>query len=186
MSRKTGKEGTVDLDRVIDETPVAARSVRFAAQFEEVNDDVIALVEGCSDLNWRRVCPSERWTLGVVAHHVASALPAFHGFVEKVAIGDPQTPRISLDVVHVNNERHAREYADVGKAEVLDLLNIHGSRMVRLLRDLNEEQLEQTTSAFGGQERSLAQFIEMVVIGHPRMHLSSMREALDDESGIKR
>ncbi|MGA7670889.1 MAG: DinB family protein [Nitrolancea sp.] len=180
MSSKVRQEGTSDQDRVISETPVATRSARFAAQFEEVNDDMIALVKGCGDEGWRRICPSEGWTMGVVSHHVASGLPAFHDFVRKLSIADPLTPRVSPDVVNESNAKHARAFADVGKTEVLDLLTTHGPRMIRLLQNLNEEQLEQTTTAFGGREFSLAQLVEMVVVGHSRMHLSSMRAALDD------
>ncbi len=180
MSSKVDREETSDQDRVISEAPVAARSTRFAAQFEAVNDDMIALVEGCSDEGWRRICPSEGWSVGVVAHHVASVLPAFHDFVEKIAIGNQLSPRVSLDSVNENNVKHAHDFADVGKVDVLDLLTTHGPRVVRLLQVLSEEQLERTTSAFGGQERSLAQLVEMVVVGHSRMHLASMRAAMGD------
>ncbi len=180
MSSKVNGDGSADQDRVISEASVDSRSARFAAQFEAVNDEMVEVVDGCSDDDWHCICPSEGWSFGVVAHHAASALPAFYDIVEKIAIGDLRTPRISLDVVNENNAKHAQEFASVGKPDVLDLLNTHGPRIVLLLRQLNDEQLERTTDAFGGREFSLAQLVEMVVVGHSRMHLASMRAALGD------
>ncbi|MGI8688130.1 MAG: hypothetical protein ACR2M3_06080 [Thermomicrobiales bacterium] len=50
---------------------MSKRAEELAAQFEAVNDEVIAMVTGCTDEQWRRPCASEGWSVGVVAHHNA-------------------------------------------------------------------------------------------------------------------
>ena len=50
---------------------MSKRAEQLAAQFETVNDEVIALVTECTDEQWRQPCASEEWSIGVVAHHNA-------------------------------------------------------------------------------------------------------------------
>lgn len=165
----------------VDESNQAERSPRaaqFAEQFASVNNEMIACVTQCSDDDWRATCADEGWPVGVVAHHVASVLPAFMQFVDVLASGDALPPRISMDKVNQNNAQHAQDYGDVGKSDVLDLLRTHGPSVVQLLSGLSESQLEHSSTAFGGRELSVAQLVEMVVIGHSRIHLASMQRAI--------
>ncbi len=170
--------GELAEDRVLAESPVATRSERFADQFKAVNDELIALVEGCTPDEWRRTSAEEGWYVGVVAHHIASSSPAFRKLVEEVAANVSLMPRVTMEIVNAGNARHAEEFAAVSQDEVLDLLRVHGPEVEAVLRDLTEEQLAHTTSVFMGNEYSLAEIVEMVVIGHARMHLASLRATL--------
>ncbi len=180
MINDARKQSTDEQDLVIDETPVTSRAQRYATEFKAVNDEMIDLVESCSDDQWQNICSEEGWSVGVLAHHVASALPAFTRLIGQIATDASLAPRISLDQVNQGNAQHAQDYQNVSKAEVRDLLRTHGPALEQALGDLSDEQLAHTSTAFGGYEMSLAQLTERVFIGHSRIHLASMRSTLDE------
>lgn len=167
-----------DPDRVISEIPVAKRSERLASEFKEINDELIALVSGCTVEEWKQPSVDEGWPVGVVAHHVASVIPAFIGIVEQVATGATLSLRVSMEEVNEGNARHARDYGGVSQEEVLELLRTNGGRAESVLRGLTDEQLAHTTSAFPAGELSLAEVVERIVIGHSHQHLASLRATL--------
>ncbi len=159
---------------------MSKQAEQLAAQFEAVNNGVIAAVTGCTDEQWRQPCASEGWPVGVVAHHIAFVHRAFARIIETLAAGETLPPRVSMEVVHRSNAQHARDYAAVGKPETLDALRTNGSAIVQLLRRLDDEQLDRTTTVFGEQERSVAQVVEWIVIGHAGEHLASIRATITD------
>ena len=171
-------ESPAGVDRVIREHPVVARSERLAAEFGEINAELIAIVSGCKEEEWQSPSVDEGWPIGVVAHHVAIVIPAFIRIVQQIAAGAILTIRVSMEEVHEGNARHALECADVRPAEVLELLKTHGGECRHVLSDLSDEQLAITTAAFPGRELSLAEVVERIVIGHSRQHLASLRATL--------
>ena len=58
---------------------MSERAEALAKRFEQVNDELIAAVEGCSDEQWRKTCSGEQWSVAVTAHHVAPSplMPAW-------------------------------------------------------------------------------------------------------------
>lgn len=159
---------------------MTTRGEELAAQFAAVNDEVIATVAGCTDEQWRRRCAAEGWTVGVVAHHIAVIQQAFVGIVERLAAGELMERTSSQEEIDRNNARHAREYADVGKPETLDRLQTSGPAMVELLQRLDDAQLDGNAGVFGGQQMSLEQVVQRIVIGHAREHLASIRATIAD------
>ena len=159
---------------------MTTQTEQLAAQFEAVNDQVIATVTGCTDAQWRQTCAGDERPLGVVAHHVAVVQQAFARMVETLAAGETFSPRSSMEEVRRSNAQHAREHATVGKPETLDALRTSGAAIGQRLRSLDDEQLNRTAGVFGGNELSVAQVIEYVVIGHAREHLASMRATIAD------
>lgn len=151
-------------------------SEQFAAQLEAINDEIIALVRGCTDEQWRQPCASEGWSLGVVAHHIAVTQQEFAGMIEALAEGQTRSPAASMEDVHQSNARHARDYAAVGKPETLDLLRASKDAIAHLLRGISEEQLDRTAGVFGGRVLSVRQVVAWIVIGHARIHLASIRD----------
>jgi uncharacterized damage-inducible protein DinB len=170
---------TDEFDLLIEETTLPSGANQFARRFRTINEEMIAFVEQCDADAWRRSCAGEGWSVAVVAHHVASVLPAFIEIVEALASGRASASRISMAEVHASNEQHARDYDNVGKEDVLELLRTQGDRMASLLRGLNDQQLSVVTTAFAGQQWTLSQVVELVVIGHSRMHLASMHDAVN-------
>ena len=95
------------------------RAEQYAAQFAAANEEVIALVTGCTAEQWRRRCVDEERSVAAVAHHIADVNAAFTKMVARLASGATYTPNISMDEIDRSNAQHARDYAEVEKPEVL-------------------------------------------------------------------
>src|SRR5690242_4869570 len=116
-----------------------------------------------TDEQWRLVTTAEGWTVGVTAHHVASTYESLAGLVNLIATGG-DVPAIAMEMIDAANARHAVEYANVSKAETLELLRRDSAAAVSLLRGLDDAQLARTAPmAFaGGASWSAADVAERV------------------------
>jgi uncharacterized damage-inducible protein DinB len=157
---------------------MSERAEALAAQLEQANNDLIALVEGLSDQQMQATCPDEGWSVGTAAHHVAVSHEGLMRFVGMLASGQAAPP-VTMDMINAQNAQHAQEYATVSKADAVALLRDNGAKAVAMLRSLSDAQLDasQPLPFFGGQPTSTAQVIEMIMIGHPRQHTASIRAA---------
>lgn len=148
--------------------------------FESLQAEAVSLISGCSDDQWQRTTAAEGWTVAATGHHLAIVQRGFVGMVEKLAGNEAYTPTIDMEAIHKSNAEHAREYTAADRAETLDILESSGADMARLIRSIDDEQLEGIAGTFGGNELTVAQVIEYVVIGHAREHLTSIQETIDD------
>lgn len=155
-------------------TTAGALAARFAAQ----NDEIVALVEGCTDAAWRRVTAEEGWPVGVTTHHIAIVQEAFVRLVGRLAAGATYSPTVAMDAIDRENAAHARDFAAVGKAETLAPLRASGEAIGRLLGGLDDADLARVAGTFGGNELSVGRVVEYVVIGHAAAHLASIRATL--------
>jgi hypothetical protein len=155
------------------------RGEALAERLTQVNDTLIAVVEGCSDEQWKQTCSDEGWSVGVTAHHVAVSHEGIAGLVQAAANGGPLPP-ITREMIDAGNAKHAQEFANVTKAEVVDLLKKGGKAASDMLRGLGDGQLDLThPMAFaGGELWSTDQIVNRVLIGHPESHLESIRQAV--------
>jgi uncharacterized damage-inducible protein DinB len=151
----------------------------LADRFESANNDVIAAVQGCSDDQWQRTTNSEGWSVGVVAHHIATSNEPIAGLIRLVATGQP-LPNLTRDMIDAGNAQHAHEQANCTREETLALLKSGGEAAASILRGLSDEQLDRSAPLplVGGKEMSANQLVEMVLIGHPVQHLESINSAL--------
>jgi uncharacterized damage-inducible protein DinB len=154
------------------------RAEQYAAQFAAANDEVIALVTGCTDEQWRLRCVDEERSVAVVAHHIADVNAAFTKMVARLASGATYTPNIAMDEIDRSNAQHARDFADVEKPEVLAGLRSSGTAIAQQLAALSDEQLDGIAGVFGGNELKVSQVVEYVVIGHTAEHLNSIRATI--------
>jgi uncharacterized damage-inducible protein DinB len=156
---------------------MSERAQALAEQFEQANHEAIATVEGCSDEQWRRHVESENRSVGVVMHHVAIAHPVIAGWVTAAAHGrDVGVERGWFDQV---NAQHAREQAQCTKAETLALLRRNGEAAARVVRALDDSQLDSSATIITGRPPLTAQQVtERILIGHVRGHLSTTQTAI--------
>ncbi|GAB4207335.1 MAG: hypothetical protein OHK0022_35450 [Roseiflexaceae bacterium] len=157
---------------------MSQRAEQLAATFEAICGELVAAVAGCTDAQWQRPSTAEGWPVNVLAHHVAEVQGAFNQILSRLATGETYTPGSSMERVHASNQQHAREYAGVGKAEVLDLLQANGAAGVELIRRLSDGQLDQAAGVYGGNPLSVGQVVEWIIIGHASEHLESLRATL--------
>src|ERR1700730_519743 len=110
----------------------ASRSERLAEQFEAAHENFIRVVESLSGDQWRmrgRNTPGMRINeedearpLGVIAHHVAVNQVVIMARSQAV-LHDAPTPPVNFKEI---NAKHANEYADTTKTEVVRLLQESG------------------------------------------------------------
>lgn len=150
----------------------------LAERLATFNNEVLALVEQCSDEAWQTAC-SEDWSLGVVARHIG--VGHYVGVVEmtKMIVAGQPLPEITPEgFVQMAND-HAREHAHCTKPEVLALLRENGAMLRDYAAGLSDEDLHRKTQieTMGG-ELTAGQFMEAVILQSAGEHFSSMKAAL--------
>ena len=87
------------------------------------------------------------------------------------------TPTPPLDVKE-NNARHANEFADTTKAEVITLLQESGRQIAKDLRAISDEMLDKAKELPAGGTMTVQQRIERVLIGHLHGHQGSIEATI--------
>jgi len=160
-----------------------SRSESLADQFEAALENFTQAVESLTSEQWRmrgRNTPGMRINnedearpLGVIAHHVAVNLKVIMGRIQ-AAIQDQPTPPIDFKQ---SNARHANEYADTTKAQVLTLLRASGDHIAKDLRSITDEKLDMAKELPSGT-MTVQQRIERVLIGHIQGHQGSIEATI--------
>jgi hypothetical protein len=160
-----------------------SRSGRLADQFEAAQESFIRAVESLTNEQWRlrgRNTPGlrindedEARPLGVIAHHVAVNQDVIMGRIQAVLRDAPTQP---VDFKEIN-ARHAFEYADTTKAEVVTLMRESGRQIAKDLRAIPDEKLDMARELPSGR-MTVEQRIERVLIGHIQGHLGSIETTI--------
>ncbi len=111
--------------------------------------------------------------LGVIAHHVAVNQDVIMGRIQAV-LQDKPTPPVDFKAI---NARHANEYADTTKAQVLSLMRRSGDQIVKDLRAIPDEKLDMARELPSGT-MTVEQRIERVLIGHIQGHQRSIEATI--------
>ena len=99
---------------------MSARAESLAKQFEAKAAEMTGVIAKLSDADWKKVTESEKWSVGVTAHHVAGGHEGILGIVKTLAAGQ-SIPNFTMDMLHEMNATHAKEQAGCTKAETLAL-----------------------------------------------------------------
>ena len=154
---------------------ITTKTEQMVARFDAVNDEAIALVDGCGDERWRAASAAEGWSAAVVAHHIAAVHGEFMPLARAFAGGETFSPGSSMHDVDRINAEHASEFANAGKAETVEALRTNGASLAQLLRTITDDALDRTAGTYGGREMTVAQVVEWIIIGHAQEHLASLR-----------
>lgn len=156
------------------------RAGALADRIEEGAALLAAFVEGLSDEEWRTpVSATDRRPVGVIVHHVASVYPVEIQLAQTIARGQAVTD-VTWGVVAEMNAGHAREQAEVTKADALELLRRNSHEAAAAVRSFTDEELDQAAPfslSFGAPVT--AQFvIEDHPLRHSWHHLARIRTAV--------
>ena len=156
------------------------RAELLADRIEEGAAGLAAFAEGLSEAEWRApVTPTDRRTVGVIVHHVASMYPIEIDVARAIAIGKA-VGDVTWDVVAQLNAKHAQEQAEVTKAVALELLRRNSHEAANAVRAFTDEELDSAAPfslSFGAPVT--AQFvIEDHALRHSWHHLARIRTAL--------
>jgi hypothetical protein len=159
---------------------VKHRAELLADRIEEGAARLTAFVEEIPDAAWRTpLSASDPRTIGVIVHHVASVYPIEVDLARVIASGKSVTD-VTWEVVAELNSRHAQGYADVTKAEALELLRRNSREAAAAVRAFTDDELDRAAPfslSFGAPVT--AQFvIEDHALRHSWHHLARIRRAL--------
>ncbi len=163
---------------------MSERAERLAAQFEEVNQELIAFVGDCSAAQWRLVTEAEQWSVGVVLRHVARSFEVYPALIERVASGKSLPAHYTWDDIHRSNAEQAIAWADCTKDETRALLREQGNALASSVRPLSDTQLDRTaTSPLTGDVLTTQQLADGM-IEHARIHLDSARATVASQERL--
>jgi uncharacterized MAPEG superfamily protein len=154
------------------------RSEALAKQFVAKAKEALAVLERLSDVDWKQVTAAEHWTVGVTAHHLASALEPVAGVVAAIASGQSwgHFPRAMLDEM---NARHAQVHANCTKAETITLFRRGAAAVAAVVRGVSDDQLAKRATVFTDMPPMTAeQLITTGLISYIDAHVGSIRRAI--------
>jgi quercetin dioxygenase-like cupin family protein len=157
----------------------SAEARALAWRFQQANDALVDLIEGCTATQWRATCADTGWSVAVQAHHLAVNHAYLAGMIQQIAIGEPPAP-ITIEVLDAINAQHAEAFAQVSLAETVALLRENGAMATQIYRGLSDEQLARTaTTMVGAPPSSVAGLIMFLSIGEIERHGQAIREAIE-------
>ena len=158
---------------------MTTRADALAERIEKGAEALAIFVEGFSDTEWKRVIPGEERETGVLVHHVASSYQAEIDLAYTLASGKP-IEGVTSDIIDGINADHAREYAQVKKEVVLNLLRENSRIAAERVRKLTDAELDRAESVSLNADAPLTTqfFIEDHALRHSFQHLESIRGAL--------
>jgi hypothetical protein len=139
-----------------------------------------AFAEGLSEEEWRApVSATDRRSVGVIVHHVASMYPIEIDVARAIAGGKAVTD-VTWEVVAQLNAKHAHDQAGVTKAAAVELLRRNSREAAAAVRAFTDEELDCAAPfslSFGAPVT--AQFvIEDHALRHSWHHLAGIRKVL--------
>jgi hypothetical protein len=162
------------------ESLTSRRAQLLADRILEGAAGLAAFAETLSEAEWRTpISGTDRRTVGVIVHHVASMYPIEINVVRAVAGGKAVTD-VTWEAVAGINAKHASEQTAVTKAAALELLRRNSQDAADAVRALTDEELDQAAPfslSFGAP--MTAQFvIEDHPLRHSWHHLARIKKAL--------
>src|SRR5499427_4558578 len=156
------------------------RAESLAARIEEGAAGLAAFAEGLSEIEWRTpVSATDRRSVGLIVHHVASMYPIEIDVARAIATGKAVTD-VTWDAVAQLNAKHAHEHAEETKTTALELLRRNSHEAANAVRAFTDEELDRAAPfslSFGAPVT--AQFvIEDHALRHSWHHLARIRIAL--------
>ena len=156
------------------------RAESLAARIEQGAAGLATFAEALSDAEWGTpTSPTDRRTVGQIVNHVALVYPIEVDLARAIASGNAVTD-VTWQVVAELNAGHAREHAQVTKAEALELLRTNSREAADSVRAFKDEELDRAAPfslSFGAPVT--AQFVvEDHAVRHSWHHLARIRTAV--------
>jgi len=155
------------------------RANALAGRLEQGAQALVSFTSDLTDEEWQTPVGTDRRTVGVVVHHVASLYPLQIRLAQLLASGKPVTG-ITWDAVHQMNADHAFEFADVSRPEALYLLVRNSIAAAATIRALTGPELDRAAPVSLNADAPLTcQFLlEDHAIRHSYHHLARIQTTL--------
>jgi hypothetical protein len=152
----------------------------LAERLEQGARALAEFAETLSEAEWKTALIGDGREVGVVVHHVATMYPIEIDAAQTVAAGRPVAGFTMTDL-HAFNAAHAKEHADVTKAEAIDLLRRNSAAAAAAIRAFTDRDLDNAASVslYQGGTLLTCQFVlEDHAVRHSYHHLAGIRAAV--------
>lgn len=157
---------------------MGAKAEGLAKQFEATVQDATAVIEKLSDADWKKITAAEKWSVGVVAHHIATGHEGISRIVKAVASGQSMPP-FTMDMLNEMNAKHAKDHAGCTKGETLALHKKNAAAAAQLVRGLSDAELAKSGSVLAGTPpMSVDAIVGGILTNHIDEHVRSIRATL--------
>jgi hypothetical protein len=158
---------------------MSTRSEALAARVEQGAQALAAFAERLSDTEWQTVCTDDGRTVGVLVHHVASALIPETDIIKQLASGKALTG-VTWAMVDQGNAAHASAHASNSQHEAAELLRRTSAIAADVIRALSDEQLDLAApNSLHADAPVTTQFwIENHPLAHAYRHLATIQAAI--------
>jgi|SRR5215467_3642526 len=178
LKQQNGRSDSATIE--INRHSANSRGESLAARIEEGAAGLAAFAQGLSDAEWHTpISATDRRTVGVIVHHVASMYPIEVDLARAVA-GGKSVSEVTWQAVAQLNAKHAHDSAHVSKAAALELLRQNSREAAAAVRDFRDEELDKAAPfSLSFDAPMTAQFvIEDHAMRHSWHHLAAIRKAL--------
>jgi hypothetical protein len=160
---------------VTKEDRMAAKAEALATQFEAKVQEATAVLERLTDADWQKTTSGEKWTVGVVAHHVAGSHEGIAGIIKSVASGQSMG-NFTMEMLHEMNAKHAKEHARASRAETVALHKKGAAAAAAVVRGLSDADLGKSATVLAGMPAmSVEQIVNTILINHVNDHFASIK-----------
>src|SRR5262245_66450607 len=128
---------------------MAGKADALAKQFEAKVQEATGVLERLSDADWKKTTASEKWTVGVVAHHMAGAHEGIANIVKAVAAGQSMG-NFTMQMLHDMNAKHAQEHAGATQADTMAVHQKRAATAADVRRGLRDADLGQNETVPSG------------------------------------
>jgi uncharacterized damage-inducible protein DinB len=157
---------------------MGAKGEALAKQFEAKAQEATAVLEKLSDADWKKVTEAEKWSVAVTADHVAQSHEGIANII-KAVVGGQSMGNFSMDMLHEMNAKHAKDFANVGKAETIALHKKGAAAAASYVRGLSDDQLAKSGTVLTGMPAMTAeQIVNNILINHINDHFGSIRKTV--------
>lgn len=153
-----------------------ARGEAFAEELWAKVSEIIAMLQGVSDDQWRLTCAAEGWPVGLVAFHIALGLERQGGWIENALDGGP-VHEFSWDQTDEMNAAVAKAGILPSRQFVLAGLPAAADGLCTLLRSMSASDADMIALSYEGRDLSV-QVIMRAFMRHIDEHGASVRKAL--------
>ena len=161
-------------------TVMTDRATALAERLEDGARALAAFANTLTDAEWRKPFGgTDKRTIGVIVHHVASIYPLEIQLAQLLAAGKPVTG-VTWDAVAEVNAGHAKDNGNPTKAEALALLAQNSAKAAAAIRALSDAELAQAApvSLYGDAPLTCQFFLEDHAVRHSYHHLAKIKKAL--------
>lgn len=164
---------------------MSERSHDLASKFEQISAEVVRFTEGCSEREWRTHVPDEYRSVAYLCSHVGMGYVVETQALKAMISGEP-TPNWSMEDLNQRNARRWEADPYPERAKTVAWLRDATRTTAEAIRALTEEQLELPGSYGPIRGVSVVEFVERVILGHPRGHLDAMRRVANGDVGFQK